>query len=701
MAIAKAPMDIEQLSPAEVKAINLKLTYELLDKIYSVLKRACLITMLTCFIPAWALYHQNVDTTLLFGWYAIMLVISTSCVLFSIYFQKQQHTPETVDFWVLAIRICVFWSTLAWGSLGIFLVPSTAAGQNFVLFFVIIVASSIALGTSTDYVSSIIGITCALLPYIGWQIHQGVINPTSLHLQTGVTLIAYMFTLLIISFVGYRLVKKSAELSFINVTLKEKLANANTVLAQANEILDQKVKERTEDLEKAVKEVTYLATHDNLTRLSNHRELLDNLNSYIERSAKNKQTFAVACFSIKDLGVIIDCYGYTIANKIILEISTRLKSKIEELNSTSNSHYNLAISRRDDFFILIDPLNSTEFSEKVNCLFSILKEPISIRERDFKLDAYIGICFYPEHGQAADELLANSEAAISSARQNVYAHNKVSLYRNELGEKFRYRLQLEDNLRDAIQNKEFFLEYQPIVNAMENKVHGMEALVRWAHPRLGLLSPNIFISLAEQNGLIIPLGEWILRQACEDTKNLHKQGLTDIKVSVNLSAVQLKSTNILQIILQILKETELDPKYLDLELTETTAFASNEEIVDIFKELKKIGVSLSIDDFGTGHSNLDQLKKFSIDKIKIDGSFVRDLITNKDNQVIINHCVNLGKSLNISVLAECVETKEQLNYLKANGCPLIQGYYFSKPLGVHKLLDYLITHKNGIKEASS
>lgn len=698
---------IELLKPDKQVEVKLKASLELTDEQFKLLKVGCIINILGGILIAWVLLLDNsIQRDLIQSWLALFSSINILSFVFAVAYHKYCRFVSQVNKWRIAYRFVIGIVSLAWSSMYFLFEPVTPLAQFCLIFGVFAASSAIAFGTAVDFMASIISIVCLLGIIILWKFYLTIAhlflyqsNFDLLVIWQAFGFMIYAFFLVRGSWDYYKLYKESVTKKLVNLTLKEEIGVQKAIveeqkieLEKTNEILDQKVKERTKELESALQEVTYLATYDNLTKLPNHSKLLDYIKDNMREALLNNTRFGIVCFTIKDLNSIVDRYGYSVANKVVEVIAARLKLKTVELSTAQNLEYKIAISRRDDFFILISPLNETEIGEKVSDLFTILKTPIVIDSNQFKPDAYIGLCFYPEHGETPDELLANAEAAISSAKSSVHAQNQIALYKSELGETFRYRLQLSHDLKDALIHHEFFLEYQPVVDILKNKVVGVEALVRWKHPKFGLIAPGTFIELAEQNGLIVPLGEWVLYKACLDMQRLHEAGFNDLWVAVNLSAIQIKSANLMNAVRQALSETRLKPEYLELELTETADFSHDEQVVSTFRDFKGMGIRLSIDDFGTKNSNLDHVKAFTVDKIKIDGTFIRALETDSNSRVIVNYCIDLAQKLRLAILAECVENENQLNYLKDKRCYLIQGFYFSKPLDKEKLLVFLQEH---------
>lgn len=429
--------------------------------------------------------------------------------------------------------------------------------------------------------------------------------------------------------------------------------------------------------------VSYQANHDVLTDLPNQRLLPQYIESAVNVVSNSKATFALVCFSLNRMEVVNDSLGFQAGNYIIQSVANRLKTLI-------GSQLVLTISRKDVFNILLVGLRTDEIAGKVKTLLSVLDEPFELAERTIKLTASIGVSIYPDDGNDTQSLLINADAAMMQAKQ--FGGNHIEFYRKEINEKMPKQFELENDLHDALKKNQLLVYYQPLVDLKTGQISGMEALIRWPHPVHGFISPMQFIPVAEENGLILPIGEWVLYQACTQTRLWHEMGFTSLKVAVNLSAKQIREKNLLDVIGHVLKETNFDPHFLELELTETSIL--DETLIPMIKEFKQMGLSLAVDDFGTGYSGLSYLKRFSIDKLKIDQSFIRDIPKSNDSMTIVSAIIAMAKELKIRTLAEGVETEEQLNFLASKGCDFIQGYYYSKPLEVSRFTELLLSRRS-------
>ncbi|MES2218887.1 MAG: bifunctional diguanylate cyclase/phosphodiesterase [Pseudomonadota bacterium] len=683
-----------QLSSFEQNEIRQKLTYVLTDKNFHLLKNAASVSLVTALLPVWAFY-KLVDRELLFGWLAAMTIVHLACIALVIYYDYRHPSLNQIGPWKNVARTAVLISTAMWGSMGVLLVPDTAVGQNFVLFFLIIISASVALGTSVDFLTSTIGIASSLLPFIYWQMNHGILHHSNIHIFSGAVLILYLLFLNIVSYVSYQLMKKSVELSFTNIALANKLADTNSQLKDLNSELEDRVAMRTKELNSALVTVTYQATHDILTTLPNENWLLPYVTTLITKAKEGNFTFALACLSINNMENITDRYGYYANDTIIKEVGDRLVKILE--NAAHPTTYKITIARSDVFVILIEKLVSEEIKQIIEPVFAAFKNPFEILHNSVfekeQLYVSIGISAYPKDGVSADDLLMKADSTmfyIKKQNEHNYEH-QFEPYNKQIAENVQHNVQLRKSMQVAINTDEFYLCYQPLVDIKTGLITSTEALIRWTHPAEGPVSPAKIIKVAEDYNLIIPLGEWVLRKACAQNYLWYKLGLKNI-VSVNLSAKQLERGDIVKTITQILKDTGLQPSLLDLELTETEAFKDN--VVSVINNLRDLGVSLTIDDYGQGFSNLSNLKKFSFNKIKIDMEFIKNLPQDVNSQIIVTSSIKMAKALGIKVVAEGVERQEQYDFLAKQGCNLIQGFLFYKPILAEELTEILLKQQH-------
>ncbi len=625
-----------------------------------------------------ALYNK-VDLSVLLTWYALLMIANTINVYIG--FRNRHITPNQTQRWLEASRayhLSIGLLCLIWGLISVLYTSNDAHYQLYIIAWLQLCIVGFSFGAITDYIACVIANIFILLPYISSRFFTGIYSlMTTGHdpnLNISLTVIPIILSIfsLMACYVGYRVVKQFFKLHFENSILSQKLEDAN-------KFLEQRVKERTLELESSLKLVTFQATHDLLTNLPNQRLLLEYTQNSIDLARKNQHKFAVACLALNEIEKINDSLGHQIGNQVIKAVANRFERSLKESqeNIPSSLQFSIALSRKDELVILIEPFTHSEIIDQaLKRFFSILDEPVYIEKQAIKLTASIGVSLYPQDGPDVKSLLMNADAAMILAKKQ--GGNSLGFYKTEMNAHTYKQLVTENQLYKAIENREFILHYQPFVDQQTKQICGAEALIRWNNPALGFVSPQDFIPLAEANGIIVPLGEWVFHTACQQTKQWHDSGYKNLKIAINVSAKQLQHKNFFETIQKISTEINLDPHFIELELTETEAF--QEETIPILKKLKSLGFNLSIDDFGTGYSGLSNLKLFAIDKLKIDQSFVHDLATNQDSRAIVANTIDLAKKINVIVIAEGVETKEQLQFLHTHGCNMIQGYYFSPPV---------------------
>lgn len=427
------------------------------------------------------------------------------------------------------------------------------------------------------------------------------------------------------------------------------------------------------------KKIEYITHYDDLTGLPNRNLFYLTLNEAIEFAKKQQEQMAVYFIDVDYFKQINDTLGYTVGDEL-------LKVCAERLQNLMDRNYFLARMSGDEFIILqrklIDKKDTEKFAKK---LIHSFNTPIQISDYEIYTSISIGISIYPENGHDANDLIKHADSAMYVVKEKHRSHYK--LFESSISENFKARLTMENELRRAMRENQFEIHYQPQKEIESDRVVGLEALIRWNHPERGLVSPGNFIPIAEKTGLIVELGYWVLREACRQNKEWQNKGYEPLVVSVNLSAKQFHSKNLVQKIEDILNETGLHPKYLELEITESIAMTNEETIIFTLQGLRNLGVHVSIDDFGTGYSSLKYLSQFPISKLKIDKVFIHE--NKEQNQAIIKSIIHMSHSLNMKVIAEGVETEEQLLFLQKEKCDEIQGFYYSKPLHPQSLAIFL------------
>lgn len=423
---------------------------------------------------------------------------------------------------------------------------------------------------------------------------------------------------------------------------------------------------------RTLREFDYQALHDIMTGLPNRIHFNKLLSVALVNARYRRETLAVMFLDLDRFKKINDTLGYAVGDRMLKAVAERLTDCLPN---------NVAIARwgGDEFTLLLPQIHNNQcVTELAQRIIDALKPPFLIDSHYLHITSSIGIAIYPYDGEDAETLIKNADVSLYNVK--VKGRNNYQFYTPSINEQSSELLFLENRLYHAWERGEFQVHYQPKVNINTGKITGMEALVRWYSPELGLVSPGKFISIAEENGLILPIGEWVLRTACQQNKQWIQAGFSPIRIAVNLSARQLQQPNLVEIVTRVLAETGLSPWFLELEITETIAMQNVELTRKILTQLNKMGVQIAIDDFGTGYSSLNYLKNFPIHTIKIDRSFVQDLTVDPSDVAISSAIIALGRGLNMNVVAEGVETKEQLECLRKLECEEMQGYFFSKPL---------------------
>jgi len=430
-------------------------------------------------------------------------------------------------------------------------------------------------------------------------------------------------------------------------------------------------------------QIAFLAYHDSLTALPNSRLFRDRLGHAISQAQRNNKILAIMFLDLDRFKLINDSMGHSAGDELLKITSQRLIEAVRKTDSVAikaeGGGSSIARSGGDEFTILLDDIESRQAIIRIaDRIVESIGQPMKLGREEVHISTSIGIAIYPEDGTVAEELLKHADSAMYHAKAQ--GKNNFQFFADSMNRSSFERLSLENNLHKAIEHKELHLYYQPQVSVGHEKLVGMEALIRWEHPEKGFISPGEFIPVAEETGMIMQIGEWVFREACEQGARWIKQGYQINKISVNLSPRQLKDEKISNLIGSILKETGMPAEKLCIELTES-ALILDPEVADArLKKIKALGVSLSLDDFGTGYSSLSYLKRFPIDTLKIDQAFIRDVKVDKEDAALVKAIIAMAHGLNMDVIAEGVEEQEQLNFLSANGCDTIQGFWFSRPL---------------------
>lgn len=438
--------------------------------------------------------------------------------------------------------------------------------------------------------------------------------------------------------------------------------NKELVLIAMSDITDRKEVEQT---------IYHLAYHDSLTNFPNRVTFMNQLRTYMMDVKLTKQKFAVLFIDLDNFKYINDQLGHDSGDLVIVKAAEFIREALRDSDVAARMG-------GDEFIVMLKDIR--DLNETISIVKNILanfQKPIVVNGKECTITCSIGVACFPEHGDTPEELIKNADSALGLVKKN--QKNNYYIFNKNMENISLERRIIENAMRKGLKENQFFLEYQPKLNIQNDELVGMEALVRWNHPDLGTIPPGKFISLAEETGLIVPLGEWILKESCRQAKEWHEKGFGKLVVSVNVSVRQLQDPNFVTQVEQILMETGLEPSCLELEVTESV-FADLNSMIPILKQLRSLGLHISVDDFGTGYSSLSYIKHLPIDTLKVDGSFVKDIHTNEESKAIVKAIIHLAETIGLKVIAEGIELKEHVEALKRDGCIFGQGYYYSRPL---------------------
>ncbi|MHC8402515.1 putative bifunctional diguanylate cyclase/phosphodiesterase [Pseudomonas sp. MDT1-17] len=448
----------------------------------------------------------------------------------------------------------------------------------------------------------------------------------------------------------------------------------------ANQLLES-IERNTHLRHEAENSLLRMAQYDFLTGLPNRQQLQQQLDKILVDAGRLQRRVAVLVVGLDDFKGINEQFSYQTGDQLLLALADRLRAHSGRLGA-------LARLGGDQFALVqADIEQPYEAAELAQSILDDLEAAFALDHQEIRLRATIGITLFPEDGDSTEKLLQKAEQTMTLAKTR--SRNRYQFYIASVDTEMRRRRELEKDLRDALARDQFYLVYQPQISYRDHRVVGVEALIRWQHPEHGLVPPDLFIPLAEQNGTIIAIGEWVLDQACKQLRDWHDQGFVDLRMAVNLSTVQLHHAELPRVVNNLLQMYRLPPRSLELEVTETGLMEDISTAAQHLLSLRRSGALIAIDDFGTGYSSLSYLKSLPLDKIKIDKSFVQDLLDDDDDATIVRAIIQLGKSLGMQVIAEGVETAEQEAYIISEGCHEGQGYFYSKPLPARELSAYL------------
>jgi len=458
-----------------------------------------------------------------------------------------------------------------------------------------------------------------------------------------------------------------------------------TILLLYDAHLDSKTRKHNEQLREANIQLQHVATHDALTGLPNRLLLADRMEQAIAQAERHRTRFAVMVVDLDRFKSINDSLGHLAGDAMLKEVARRLAVVLRKADT-------LARLGGDEFVLILNEIpRAQDVESTATRVLADIGTPVKLDDLELHTSTSIGISIYPDDGADAETLLQHADAAMYHAKKS--GRNTYQFFAPAMNAFARERLQLENGLRRALSRREFVVHYQPKVDVRSGGIDSAEALVRWRHPTRGLTMPMDFIPLAEETGLIIPIGEWVLREACRQAFAWQAAGLRPLRVAVNLSAQQFKQKNLVDVVCAALTGARLEPHYLELELTESAVMDDPERSIDILRRLSELGVRISVDDFGTGYSSLSYLRRLPLDKLKIDSAFIREVATSRDDAAIVRAIVSLAHNLHLKVIAEGVETPDQLTFLRDLGCDQYQGYHYSAPVPNNVFVAMLHEHQ--------
>lgn len=632
---------------------NPKIQVELVNLLYRQIKFA-LWAESAAAICLYVALHGAVNSYVLGTWLLCnLLFCGLARHILSFCFQHacgKNLTANAAPFWLTLFAIGALLSGVSWGIVGSLLIlKNDILRQTFVVFLLIgITAAANPFYSPIRRVYALFLFT-AFVPFTIWLMMQG-----SLYILLGLLACVYMIIMLVTSFYSYNLIYTSLKLRFEKTDLIKKLSIAKNLL------------------EGRTKELEHQVNFDSLTGLPNRTLSIHRISQAISNAEGNGLSVAILFLDLDRFKLINDTLGHPLGDKLLKDVAKRLLGCVREGNT-------VARVGGDEFLIILHSLEKeAQMLEVTRRCIATINKPFLIDEYKFTITISIGISYYPRDGKDVNTLIRNADIAMYRAKE--LGRNNFQFFTEKMNEKVLARLTMENLLRSALEHNQFSIVYQPIVSLETFKIVAIEALLRWEHPELGEISPVEFIPVAEECGVIITIGEWALRVACAELSKWQQEGFSTLQVAVNISANQLKQVNIFDKVSEILMESKLKPNSLILELTETIIMDDIEKNIVILNKMKEIGIQLVIDDFGIGYSSLNYLKKLPIDKIKIDRSFVADMLFQKDDAAITIAMIALANKLQMKVVAEGVENEQQIEFLIKNYCNEGQGYYFSKPL---------------------
>ncbi len=646
--------------------------------------------------------REEIAANAIIGWLFALLLVTAARSLLLYRYLRSGSAPSSSWFWLRVHQAGAAVSGLVWGASAFLLFPADSSAHQLFVAFMLAGMSAGGVGVLAVRLEVAMAFLLpTLLPLAAQFIRQQGELPTVMAAMTIVFLLGMTFVALNLHRATTRSLRlhldkesllrrieaEKAETDQVNARLRsevEERRRAEEALREARDNLELRVQERTAALEREIVErkayaarLKHLAHFDSLTGLASRVVLNDRLHHAIVRARRQVGQLAVLFVDLDRFKMINDSLGHSAGDILLKFVAERLRECVREGDT-------VARLGGDEFVIVIEDLGSADDALVVaRKILQALQRPFRIEDQEFVVTGTVGVSLYPGNGEDAETLMKNANTALHRAKE--LGRNDLRFYAVDMNYRAGERLALENGLRHALTNGELLLWYQPLVRLSDGMVVGFEALLRWHSPRLGLVSPAAFIPLAEESGLIVTIGAWVLASACAEARRWEVPGEFSPRVAVNLSTRQFMETGLTDLVARTLKESGLEAGRLELEITESQLMKDVHGAIETLEGLKDLGVKIAVDDFGTGYSSLNYLKRFPIDRLKIDQSFVQDVVNDPDDAAITRAIVTLAHSLNLEVVAEGVETNEQIAFLRERKCDEVQGFLLGRPLPPKRL----------------